>query len=137
MNGFERLKEQVKDQKDLALKQVVEHLLTMPHMEQNYLKDEKNLEDMCKFIKKMAQKHARNGWNFITNEIVYAWATMYFSLPNKYLKIDETPKAKKAKTNKDSENAQTKNNVVSMEKAKKELEEKKKVEQISLFGGVA
>ena len=137
MNGFERLQEQIKDQKDLALRQVVEQLLTMKHMEQNYLKEEKTLEGMCKFIKGMAQKHAKNGWNFVTNEIVYAWATMYFSLPNKYLKIDETPKAKKTKTNKDSANSQTKNNVVSMEKAKKELEEKKKTEQLSLFGGVA
>jgi hypothetical protein len=137
MNGFERLQEQIKDQEDLALRQVVEHLLTMKHMEQNYLKDEKNLADMCKFIKKMAQKHAKNGWNFVTNEIVYAWATMYFSLPNKYLKIEDEPKGKKPKTNKENNALQPKNNVVSMEKAKKELEEKKKTEQLSLFGGVA
>lgn len=137
MNGFERLQEQIKGQNDLALRQVVDQLLTMKHMEQNYLKDEKNLADMCKFIKKMAQKHAKNGWNFVTNEIVYAWATMYFSLPNKYLKIDDEPKAKKPKTNKENNALQSKNNVVSMEKAKKELEEKKKTEQLSLFGGVA
>ena len=36
----------------------------------------------------MAQKHANNGWNCVTNEIVYAWAVMYFSLPNKLLKIE-------------------------------------------------
>lgn len=137
MNGFERLKEQIEGQEDLALRQVVEHLLTMTHMEQNYLKDEKTLEGMCNFIKEKAQKHAKNGWNFITNEIVYAWATMYFSLPNEYLKINNTPKEAKLKITKDNKDLQQKNNVVSIEKAKKELEEKKKTEQLSLFGGVA
>ena len=136
MNGFERLQEQIKDTNDTALKQVVEQLVKMPHMEQRYLNDEKNIADMCKFIKSMAQKHANNGWNCVTNEIVYAWAVMYYSLPNKLLKIDE-PKKNNAKSNKTKTENTNKNNVISMEDAKKELEEKKQTQQISLFGGVA
>lgn len=137
MNGFERLQEQIKGQNDLALKQVVDQLLTMKHMEQNYLKDEKNLADMCKFIKEKAQKHAKSGWNFITNEIVYAWAVMYYSLPNKLLKFDETKNTSTPKSNKTKVEKNNKNNVISMEEAKKELEEKKQTQQISLFGGAA
>lgn len=137
MNGFERLKEQVKDTNDTALKQVVEQLIKMPHMEQRYLNEEKNIEGMCKFIKNMAQKHANNGWNCVTNEIVYAWAVMYFSLPNKLLKIDETKNTNSSKNNKAKTEKNSKNNVISMEDAKKELQEKKQTKQISLFGGVA
>lgn len=135
MNGFERLKEQVKDQQDMALKQTVEYLLTRDDMEQKYLNEEKNLEGMCKFIKGKGQSHARNGWNYVTNELVYAWAIMYFSLPDKFLKID-TPKAETTKENTKSCTPPP-NNVVSLEKVKKELENKKQVEQLTLFGGVA
>ena len=39
MNGFERLKEQVKDQEDMALKQTVDYLLTREDMEQKYLQE--------------------------------------------------------------------------------------------------
>ena len=102
----------------------------------DFLMNEKNIADMCKFIKSMAQKHANNGWNCVTNEIVYAWAVMYYSLPNKLLKIDE-PKKNNAKSNKTKTENTNKNNVISIEDAKKELEEKKQTQQISLFGGVA
>lgn len=137
MNGFDRLKEQVKDQEDVALQEVVRYLLSRYDMEQKYLKEEKTLAGMCDFVKSKGQAHSKNGWNFITNEVVFAWAVMYFSLPNSFLKINNsTPKSKT--TNKSS-NKETpeKNNVVSLEKAKQALEEKKKVEQLSLFGGVA
>ena len=133
MTGFERLKEQVKDQEDMALKQTVEYLLSRDDMEQKYLNEEKTLEEMASFIRKKGNEHARNGWNYITNEVVYAWAIMYFSLPNKFLKIEKNvPKKKETKKVKEST---TKNNVVSLEEAKKELEKKKEVAQISLFGG--
>ena len=134
MNGFERLKEQVKDQEDMALKQTVDYLLTRDDMEQKYLQENKTVEGMRKFIQQNGRKHLRNGWNYITNEVVYAWAVMYFSLPDKFLKINEP--VKKTKTKKSTKNKEsTKNNVVSMEKAKKELEKKKEITQLSLFGG--
>ena len=134
MNGFERLKEQVKDQKDMALKQTVDYLLSRDDMEQKYLNEEKTLEEMCKFVRSRGQKHMRNGWGYVTNELVYAWAIMYFSLPNKFLKID-TPKTKE-KTTDNKPTTQLPNNVVSLESAKKQIEQKKEVTQLSLFGGI-
>lgn len=52
MNGFDRLKEQVKDQKDVALRQVVDVLLSRDDLEQSFLKEDKTLEGMCSFIRK-------------------------------------------------------------------------------------
>ena len=134
MNGFERLKEQVKDQEDMALKQTVDYLITREDMEQKYLQENKTVEGMRKFIQQNGRKHLRNGWNYITNEVVYAWAIMYFSLPDKFLGINEP--VKKAETKKNTSiQENSKNNIVSLEKAKKELEKKKEVSQLSLFGG--
>lgn len=97
MTGFEKLKEQVKDQQDCALQETVRYLLTRKDMEQNYLKEDKSLEGMCKFIKEKGQKHCKNGWNYITNEIVYSWAIMYYSLPNSFLKINDNTKESSSK----------------------------------------
>ena len=133
MNGFDRLKEQVKDQQDMALKQTVDYLLSRNDMEQKYLNEEKTLEGMCKFIRSKGNKHMRNGWGYVTNELVYAWAVMYFSLPDKILKID-TQKTKETTTT-TTKPATTPNNVVSLETAKKKIQQKKEVEQLSLFGG--
>ena len=102
-------------------------------MEQRYLNEEKNVKEMCSFIKGKGKVHAKNGWNFITNEVVFAWAIMYWALPNSFLKIN-TPKETQNTTTKEKT---TKNNVVSIEKAKKTIEEKKQIEQLTLFGGVA
>lgn len=132
MNGFDRLREQAKDQEDSALKQVIEYLISRDDMEQKYLNEEKNIKEMCNFIKEKGKVHAKNGWNFITNEVVFAWAIMYWALPNAFLKIN-TPKETKNIVN---EEKTTKNNVVSINTAKKVLEEKKQVEQLTLFGGV-
>ena len=138
MTGFERLKEQVKDQKDKALVQTVDYLLSREDMELNYLDEEKTIEEMAQFIKNKAKKYMENGWNYITNEVVYSWAIMYFSLPNSFLKIEKKDTTKgKVKTTTSSKKKKTKNNVVSLEDAKKNMEKKKETEQISLFGGVA
>lgn len=133
MNGFDRLKEQVKDQEDSALKQVIEYLTSRDDMEQKYLNEEKNVKEMCIFIRRKGNAHAKNGWNFITNEVVFAWAIMYWALSNSFLKINK-PKETNNITTKEKT---TKNNVISIEKAKKVIEEKKQVEQLTLFGGVA
>lgn len=137
MNGFDRLREQIKDQEDMALKQTVEYLISREDMEQKYLKEEKTLEGMCRFIRSKGVDHCRNGWNYITNEVVYAWAIMYFSLPDKFLKINTPTQKTETKKCTTSQKEVTKNNVVSLEKAKQEIEKKKEVAQLSLFGGVA
>ena len=138
MTGFERLKEQVKDQEDKALLQTVDYLLSRKDMEQKYLNPEKTLAEMGQFIRQKGMKYYKNGWNYITNEVVYAWAIMYFSLPNSFLKIEKKDtNNNKTKTKTSSKKENSKNNVVSIEKAKENLEKKKETAQISLFGGVA
>ena len=138
MTGFDRLKEQVKDQKDKALVQTVDYLLSREDMEQRYLNEEKNIEEMAKFIRNKARKYMKNGWNYITNEVVYAWAIMYFSLPNSFLKIEKKDTTKnKEKAEASIKKVTAKNNIVSLEDAKKNMNKKKETEQISLFGGVA
>lgn len=135
MNGFDRLREQVKDQEDMALKQTVEYLLSREDMEEKYLKEEKTIEGMCDFIGDKGRKHARNRWNYVTNEVVFAWAIMYWSLPNAFLKINQHKSTNDSKEK--NKQTDTKNNVVSIENAKEVIEKKKEVSQLSLFGGVA
>ena len=127
MNGFDRLKEQMEGQEDHALQEVVNYLLTREDMEPRYLNEEKTLERMCDFIKEKARKNAKNGWNFVSNEIVFAWAIMYFSLPDSLLQISPLTPKKVEKPKKD----ESKNNVISIEQAKNIQKEK----QLSLFGG--
>lgn len=128
MNGFDRLKTQVEKQDDDALKQVVEYLLSREDMEQKYLNEEKTIEEMCNFITRKGKSHAKNGWNFITNEVVFAWAIMYFSLPNEFLKINKPEVSKKTNN--------PKSNIISFEQASKRIESKKQIQQLTLFGGV-
>lgn len=135
MNGFDRLREQIEDQEDTALRQVVDYLSSREDMEQKYLNEEKDVKGMCSFIRGKGNAHAKNGWNFITNEVVFAWAIMYWSLPNSFLKINTSKPNTQTTTN--TKQTSSKNNVVSLETAKKALEEKKQVEQLTLFGGVA
>jgi len=126
MNGFDRLKEQVKDQKDVALIDVVDYLLSRDDLQKYYMDESKTIEDMVNFIQEKGKKHStKNSWNYITNEVVYSWAVMYFSLPNEFLKI----KSQNVSTEKTSKKSTIKNNVIPIEKAKE------KITQLSLFGG--
>lgn len=139
MNGFDRLKAMLnewleKHKNDEAFEQTVNYLLDRPDLEPKYLNEEKNLEGLNNFIQAKGKKHLLNGWCYITNEVVYSWAVMYFSLPNNFLKITAP---KEDKPTKKTTKATTKNNIVSLEEAKQKIEKKKETEQISLFGGVA
>lgn len=100
MNGIERLQEAVKGQEDAALRQTVDYLISRKDMEQRYLNEEKNLKGMVDFIREKSKKHLKNGWTYITNEVVFAWAIMYFSLPNELLKIKENKEIQKNQTKK-------------------------------------
>ena len=132
MTGFERLKEQMEGQEDVALNQTVDYLLTRKDMETAYLKEEKTIKGMCDFIKGKGRKHLNNGWTYVPDNVVYAWAIMYFSLPNSFLKITENKEIKKTKKENKVAN---KNNIVSLEEAKQKIENKKEIEQMSFFGG--
>lgn len=136
MSGFDRLKNMLnewleKNNNNEAFEKTVNYLLERKDLESKFLNEEKTLNGLNDFIKEKGRKHLLNGWCYITNEIVYAWAVMYFSLPNSFLKIKEKNNTKSTK----KENT-TKNNVISLEVAKEKIEKKKEIEQLSIFGGV-
>ena len=130
MTGVQRLQEMVKGQDDAALNEIVNYLITRKDMEKYYLIENKTIDIMCKFIQDKARIHSKNGWNFITNEVVFSWAIMYFSLPDEFLKI-KTIKETTATKN----NISNKNNIISLEDSKQKIEQKKEIEQLNLFGG--
>ncbi|MBQ7411180.1 MAG: hypothetical protein IJW20_07360 [Clostridia bacterium] len=131
MNGSERLLKMLdsKDKKSIALKETVDYLIAREDLQVKFLNEEKTIEGLENFIKEKARQHQLNGWTYITNEVVFAWAVMYFSLPNSFLKIKETKDIKiKEKTEINEKTGS--NKVISLEKAKE-----KKDAQLSLFGG--
>ena len=67
MTGFERLKEQVKDQEDKALVQTVDYLLSREDMEQRYLNEEKTIEIVIKKAKKWIQDNKVDAEVLIAN----------------------------------------------------------------------
>lgn len=144
MSGFDRLKnmldEWLKDNKDdEAFKQTVNYLLGRNDLEQKFLNEEKTLKGLNDFIHERGKRHLLNGWCYITNEVVYAWAVMYFALPNSFLKIKEKAETtiKKNIKNESKKTNTEKNNVISLKDVKQKIEEKKKdTEQLSIFGGV-
>lgn len=133
MNGFDKLKEQMKGKTNPALIETVEYLLTRDDMQEKYLNEEKSVDEMEEFITEKGQKHLQDGWHYITNEVVFAWAIMYYSFPNSFLKISSKETNTSTKNNNQKE--RKKDNVISLEKAKDELKQKEQVQQISLFGG--
>lgn len=136
MNGFERLKtmlaEHLGDKQDEALSHTVEYLLERKDLEPKYLSEEKTIKGLEDFIHSKGMKHYRNNWCYITDEVVFAWAVMYFALPNSFLKIKSEKDTKTSK--KTTKTSETKNNVIPIEEAKKIIQEKQPA-QISLFGG--
>ena len=134
MNGFDRLREQIEGKKNPALVATVDYLLTRDDMENKYLNEEKNIEEMEDFINANANKTKDNKWTYVTNEVVFAWAVMYYSFPNSFLKIEKKKTKESKKT--ESTKATNKNNVIQLNEAKEKLEKKKETEQISIFGGV-
>lgn len=129
MNGFDRLREQVKDQEDLGLIQTVDYLISRQDMEDKYLNEEKSIEEMCQFIRNKGNKHLQKGWTYVPDKVVYSWAIMYWSLPNKLLKIEQKSTKKMEEKSKNNNNSEKKNNIISIDKARSATK------QISLFGG--
>ena len=86
-DGINRIKELAKGQKDKALLKVVEYLISRTDMNDKYLNPQKDLKNMCEFIKSEAQKQAVNGMAMIEDSEVYGWAIHYFDESNEDLKI--------------------------------------------------
>ena len=74
MNGIQRLSEMIKGQKDKSLIKIVSYLMLQKDMEQDFLKEEKDLKEMAEYIKGLAKKEAVNGVAIIEDETVFSWA---------------------------------------------------------------
>ena len=139
MNGISRLANMIKGQKDKYLIKIVEHLLLQTEMDQDFLKEEKNLKDMAEYIKDLARKQATNGVAVIEDDEVYRWAENYFKKSNEELGIKKTKSTEK-KVEKVVENNKDNDEFGSIfgsifDSAPVEQEKKKEeIEQISLFG---
>lgn len=105
MNGYSRIKEQYLEQlnKDKPLIEIVRYLMMQPNMNELYLREEKSLEEMMKFINGKAKEQAVNNLAIILDETVFSWAVTYFTYSNEELGIADTSK-EIVKTNSKGEN---------------------------------
>lgn len=107
MNGYDRLKEQylaLEDKED-AIKRIITHLMKLTDMSELYLKEEKNLEEMMKYVKNQARKKAVNNVAVIEDTKVYEWAVTYFTKSNEELGLNKpTPVKLPSKTTKTPKN---------------------------------
>lgn len=96
MNGYDRIKEQylALEEKDEAMKKIIVYLMKCQDMNELYLKEEKNLEEMMQYIKKQAKKKAINNVAVIEDTQVYEWAVIYFTKSNEELGIEKNIPAK-------------------------------------------
>lgn len=134
MDGIQRLAEMIKGQKDKALIKVVNYLMLQNEMEQDFLKEGKNLKDMAEYIRAKAYKDAANGWNWIDDEEVFELAKEYFIKSNEELDIKKY-KQEKGK-NGDVSKAEIKDDEFGSIFGEEEpiiKEKKNEIEQISLF----
>lgn len=105
MNGYNRIKELYLSNlnRDKPLIRIVTFLMKHEGMNDYYLNDEKNLEQMMKFISKKAKEQAINNVAILDDDAVYELAVTYFTRSNEELGIAETNKVTttKTKTNED------------------------------------
>ena len=89
MNGYNRIKELYLSylHKDKSLMEIVRYLMQRQGMSELYLNEEKNLEEMMKFINNKAREQATNNVVVIPDTEVYQWAVTYFSISNEELGI--------------------------------------------------
>lgn len=92
MDGYARLKKLYKSDlnKDTLLIEIIRHLLQLPDMSENYLKEEKNLKQMRTYVFKKAKEQAYENSAAIKDDVVYGWAVEYFQKSNEELEINET-----------------------------------------------
>lgn len=93
MEGLERIRQLAKDITDKPLLKIINYLLSRTDMNDKYLNEEKSLKQMIEFIRKEAQKKAKNGMAMIEDEVVYGWAIHYFDESNEQLKLSGTTKS--------------------------------------------
>lgn len=116
MNGYNRIKELYLNNvnKDKPLIKIVTYLMKREGMSEYYLKEEKNLEDMIKFIHYKAKEQAINNVAILEDETVYELAITYFTQSNEELGLVKTQKATIAK-NKINEEVKDDKNQLTLE----------------------
>ena len=84
MEGYERIKELYLNlpNKDNALIKITTFLMKTKGMNELYLNEEKNLQDMIRFIREKARLQAVNNVAAIDDNEVYKMALYYFSKSN-------------------------------------------------------
>lgn len=108
MDGYNRIKELYINSlnKDKPLIEIVRHLMKQPNMNEMYLKEEKSLEEMMKFINGKAKEQAINNVAIVLDETVFSWAVNYFTYSNEELGITETSKVTAKPKPKEEANSQ-------------------------------
>ena len=116
MNGYNRIKELYLNNinKDKTLVRIVTYLMKREGMSEHYLKEDKNLEDMIKFIQNKAKEQAINNVAILDDETVYELAITYFTKSNEELGISKLPKPTTTK-NKTPEEVKDDNNQLTLE----------------------
>ena len=89
MDGYNRIKELYLSSinKDKSLMEIVRYLMKRQGMNELYLNEDKNLDDMMKYIRNRAKEHATNNVACVPDTEVYQWATDYFTQSNEELGI--------------------------------------------------
>lgn len=135
--GIERLKTMLAEFKDgYSLKAVVDYLVTRTDMDEKFQNEEKNLKDMEKHITEKARNQAVHNVAMISDNMVYSWAVLYFTLSNELLGIKkEEPKKETESKVKKNEKSIAKETVVTASDVEEVESEVKKVEspQMSVF----
>lgn len=139
MDGIQRLAQMLEGQKDKYLINIVEFLMLHTELNQAFLNEEKNLKDMAQYIKDNARKQAISGVAVIEDDVVYKWAIDYFVKTNEELKIKKVvaKKIEPIKKNEDNEIEDEFGSIFGSDEENKKVvtgENKKEIEQISLFG---
>ena len=96
MEGIERIRVLSQEQKDTNIKKVAEYLMTRVDLDEKFMNEEKNLNDMWEYIKKQAKEKAVNGCAVMEDDDVYGLAVHYFDETNEALGIKASKKETKA-----------------------------------------
>lgn len=134
MEGIQRLSKMIEGQKDKYLIIIVNHLMLQTEMNEAFLNEEKNLKEMATYIKDKARKQATNGVAVIEDDVVFQWAKDYFNKSNKELGIKKIEKATKVENKEDKKTDGEFGSIFDIEERVEKQEDKKDIEQISLFG---
>lgn len=91
MEGYDRLKKLYLEGqcKDKALIKIVKYLMMKSGMDAVYANESKNLENMMKYINMKAKEQAVNNMAVIEDNVVYNWASKYFTEPDSVLGLQE------------------------------------------------